>query len=922
VGTLVAEMHPGTRAAAARLDSRLDQDLGIDSLARVELGLRMEKAFGRRLPDKALAEAETVSDLLAALVGAADAALHVRLLAEPLPVSEARGEPDEATTLLEVLDWHVARHGDRRSVTFLASDDEIQTCSYAELDTRARRVAAGLHASGLLRQQACALMLPTSLDFFAVYCGILMAGGIPVPIYPPFRMSQIEDHLKRQAGILANCEAAILVTVPEATLVAGFLKGDVPTLHRVTTPGELEAADGALEPVPVHAGDVAFIQYTSGSTGNPKGVVLTHANLLANIRAMGHAAQAGPRDVFVSWLPLYHDMGLIGAWLGTLYFAVHLVLMSPVSFLGRPARWLWAIHRTRATISAAPNFAYEICASRLDEQELQGLDLSSVRWAFNGAEPVSADTMTRFATRFAPFGFDPRALAPVYGLAESALDITFPPPRRGVLVDYIDREALVHAGRAVPIAPGDPHALKLVACGRALPGHAVRIADRKGRELPERTEGRIEFRGPSATSGYYRNPEATASLFDGDWLDTGDLGYLAAGELYVTGRAKDMIIRGGHNVYPYELEDAVGSLPGVRKGCVAVFGARDATAATERIVVLAETRETDPGARDRLRGEINQLAVALIGGPPDDIVLGPPHAVLKTSSGKIRRAATRDAYERGLLGATRHAVWLQLARLAMRGARGRARRALSRAASYAYGAWAWSMFGLVGAIGSAGAFAIPGVRARRATARALARLLASVTRVRIEVEGLEQLPRDQPYVLVANHASYIDGLVLTAAIPGGVVFVAKAELREHWLTRRILGAIGTRFVERFEAARGIEDTRALLEVARAGESLGFFAEGTFVREPGLQPFRMGAFVVAARDGVPIVPVALAGTRAILPAGTWLPRPGRVRVVIGAPVRPRGIGWAAALELRAAARAEILARCGEPDVMRTPMAAST
>ena len=302
-------------------------------------------------------------------------------------------------------------------------------------------------------------------------------------------------------------------------------------------------------------------------------------------------------------------------------------------------------------------------------------------------------------------------------------------------------------------------------------------------------------------------------------------------------------------------------------------------------------------------------------------MLAAPHTVPKTSSGKIRRAATRDAYERGLVGAARRAVWLQLARLAVRGAIGRARYALARVARYAYGAWAWSVFGLVGAVGLAGALVIPALRLRRATARALARALAFAAGMRIDIEGLERLPRGRPYVLVANHASYIDGFVLTATIPGDLVFVAKAELRDRWLTRHVLGAIGARFVDRFDVARGIEDTRALLEAASTGESLAFFAEGTFVREPGLQAFRMGAFVVAARDGLPVVPVALAGTRNVLPAGSWLPRPGRVRVAIGEPVLPPGSDWVAALHLRTAARAAILARCGEPDATRSAITAS-
>jgi len=908
---LVAQTRPGETVEVS-LDSRLDRDLGIDSLARVEVGLRIERAFGVRVPDDALAGAETTRDLLAALDGreAARAAQHAPPRGRGL--EEVAGTPDAARTLLDVLDWHVARHPDRLHVTFLAGDEETQTLTYGALAARARRIAAGLAAAGLGPGEVCAIMLPSSLEFFAVYYGILMAGGVPVPIYPPFRMSQIEEHLRRQAGILADCEARVLVTVPEAKLVARLLGGEVPTLKRVATPEELEERDGALAVRPAAPEDIAFIQYTSGSTGRPKGVVLTHANLLANVRAMGRAAHATSRDVFVSWLPLYHDMGLIGAWLASGYFSLHLVLMSPVAFLARPSRWLWAIHRHRATISAAPNFAYEIVASRLDEREIDGVDLSSWRWAFNGAEGVSAETMERFAARLGKYGFDARSLAPVYGLAEVALDIVFPPRRRGVLVDHIDRDTLMHAHRAVPAPPESPGTQKVVACGQVLPGYELRIADARGRALPERAEGRIEFRGPSATQGYYRNPGATAELFDGDWLDSGDLGYLAEGDLYVTGRAKDMIIRGGHNIYPQELEEAVGALEGIRRGCVAVFGARSNHDTGERLVVLAETRERDRARRDALRAEIGRLAVELVGGPADEIVLAPPHSVLKTSSGKLRRAATRERYEQGLVGARTRAVWWQITRLAVRGAWARVRHAPGDIAGALYGAWSWLVFGIVAVAGSIAALAAPGLAARQAAARSLARFAIAATGLRIAVEGAERLPHGRAYVLVANHASYVDPIVLLAALPVRAAFIAKAELAQYRLMEWLLGAVGTRFVERFDAARGIEDTRALAEAARDGESLAFFPEGTFVREPGLLAFRMGAFVLAAQQDLPVVPVAIVGTRKVLPAGTWRPRRAELRVVVGAPLAPTGTDWPAAVRLRDAARAHILGHCGEPD----------
>jgi len=913
---LAAEMRPGNHLDVS-LDRQLDRDLGIDSLARVEVGLRIERTFGVHVSDEALAGAGTPRDLLAALDGGEAARAAPRAPPTVEALDEVAGEPDAARTLVDVLDWHVERHPNRLHVSFLASDDETQTLTYGALAARARRIAAGLAGAGLGHGEACAIMLPSSLDFFAVYYGILVAGGVPVPIYPPFRMSQIEDHLRRQAGILANCEARVLVTVPEAKLVARLLGGEVPTLKRVVTPVELEERDGALSPRPASPDDVAFIQYTSGSTGRPKGVVLTHANLLANVRAMGRAAQATSRDVFVSWLPLYHDMGLIGAWLASNYFSLHLVLMSPVAFLARPARWLRAIHQHRGTITAAPNFAYEIAASRLDEREIEGVDLSSLRWAFNGAEAVSADTLERFTARFAKYGLDPRSVAPVYGLAEVALDIVFPPQRRGLLVDHVDRERLMHTRRAVPIAPDAPNAQKFVACGHVLPGYALRIADARGRPLPERVEGRIEFRGPSATQGYFRNPEATAALFDGDWLDTGDLGYLAEGDLYVTGRAKDMIIRGGHNVYPHELEEAVSGIEGIRRGCVAVFGVRAEHAPGEHLVVVAETRERDRERRDAMRAEINRLAVELIGGLADEIVLAPPHSVLKTSSGKLRRAATRERYELGLVGAPGRAVWWQIVRLAARGTWARARHAVDAAPAAAYGAWSWLVFGAVALAGFVGTFAIPGLAARQAFSRGLARFAVAATGMRIETEGAERLPRGRPYILVSNHQSYLDPIVLMAALPARVAFIAKAELQRIWVMRRLLGALGTRFVERFDAARGIEDTRALADAARSGESLAFFPEATFVREPGLLAFRMGAFVLAAQQSLPVVPVAIVGTRKALPSGVWRLRRAALSVSVGEPITPAGADWPAAVRARDAARAYILARCGEPDASDRP-----
>ncbi len=912
MGGMLAELR-GAAAPPLSLDDDLERDLGIDSLARVELVLRIESEFAVHLPEKPAAQARTPRELLQVLLAAGPRRAPETgvVLEAPAPLGPL-GEPRDAATLLAALQWHAEHDGKRTHITLIEDlDVPGEPMTYGELAADSGVLAAALHARGLERGQAVAIMLPTSRAFFPAFMGVLLAGGVPVPIYPPSRWSQIEEHLRRQARILANCRAPVLLTVAQAQPVARLLQLHVPTLRHVLNAAELLSAREPPFGATLSTQDTALIQYTSGSTGQPKGVVLSHANLLANIRAMGAAVRASSSDVFVSWLPLYHDMGLIGAWLGSLYYGVPLVLMPPQSFLARPSRWLWAIHRYRATLSAGPNFAYEILAARVPDDELRGLDLSRWRVAFNGAEPVRPATLDKFAARFARQGFDPRAATPVYGLAESAVGLTFPPLARGPRIECIDGGALAREGRARPAAPSAAGGMRVVSCGQPLAGHEVRIVDAMGGEAPERVEGRIEFRGPSACAGYFDNAQASAQLFRDGWLDTGDVGYMAGGELFVTSRVKDLIIRGGQHIHPYDLEEAVGALPGVRKGCVAVFGAADPASGSERVVVVAETREAGERERRELRRRIGALAEAQLGVPADDIALVGERVVLKTSSGKIRRAACRELYERGLLGAAQRPVTLQLLRLALSGALASARALLRLAGIALYGVYAWLLFALLAAPGAAVLLVIPARHARR-WSRIVARALVALSALPLRVRGLEHLAGALPAVVVTNHASYADAIILTAVLPDELRFAAKAEFARHPVAGPLMRRLGVRFVERFATLQAIEDAHEISRAVVGGESPVLFPEGTFTRAPGLRAFHLGAFAAAAESRRPVVPIALRGTRSVLRDGSWLPRRHAVEVVIHAPLEPRGSGWNEVLRLRDEARRAILAECGEPD----------
>ncbi len=909
----MAELRPGSAAAGVNPDDSLERDLGLSSLEQVELLSRIEKATGIRVSDTVLGAADTPADLARAVVAAEPEA------AETLPpilprLETAAVAPASAETLVDVLRWHAHASPDRPHIHLRQDDGSERTLTYAWLWRRAVAVAASLRARGIGQRDTVAIMLRTEAAFFPAFFGTLLAGAIPVPVYPPFRADRIAEYAQRQGRILSNAGARLLITFAEVERLAALLRGRIPTLSGVATLDDLAPEsrdDGPLPDPPaswLSGEDPALIQYTSGSTGQPKGVLLTHANLLANIRAIRDGLAIQPDDVAVSWLPLYHDMGLIGAWLGALYTGIPVAILSPLAFLSRPARWLWTIHAHRATLSVAPNFAFDLCAAKITDEEIAGLDLGSLRAVLNGSEAILPRTLTRFTERFAPVGLRPDALRPVYGLAECSVGLAVTPRRHPARVDRVTREFRT-SGQAAPSA--EPDALEFVSCGAALPRHAIRIVDGIGARLEERREGRVQFRGPSMMAGYYRNPAATRAITTGDgWLDSGDLGYLAGGELFLTGRRKDIVIKAGRNIYPHEAEAVADAVDGVRKGCVAAFGVPDASLGTERLVVVAETRATEPALREEMRREILERVAGALGVPPDTVVLARPGSVLKTSSGKVRRGATRDAYRAGRLEQGGGSLARQWAVMVSQAARGHGRRAADLLLRTAYTVYlAGLLVVLVPPLLVLVRTSRQPAAARRQLRRA-ARILVAASLSRVTASGLEHIRALGPAVFVANHASFVDVVVVLATLPADLRFAAKGRLATYPVLKTIIRRCGYLQIEKNALSQRMEGADAVRATLAAGESMFVFPEGRFVRAPGLLPFRLGAFRAAAEAGCALVPVALAGTRPVFPARTLLLRPGRIRVVVEPPLHPRSTEWNEIVRLRDDARQAIAEDAGE------------
>ncbi|MBP6703734.1 MAG: AMP-binding protein, partial [Vicinamibacteria bacterium] len=839
----------GERAARSVTETAsLERDIGLGSLEKVELITRVERRSGKTLPDEAL-QAETCAEIAAALSGAP---------ASSVPRAKAPASETATEALIATGPLHLAATVDRalftraeeaahRVTVFLTEDDGTERdITYGELFRAASRIAAGLASRGISRGDTVALMLPTGFDFLSAFQGTLLLGAVAVPIYPPVRMDRLAEYADRQGAILRSAGVRIMITIGRAKVIAEALKSKVPSLLDVVTTQDLaEDPRASLRMTPQsRPEDPAFIQYTSGSTGSPKGVMLTHANLMANIRAIGLGLDARPMEVGVSWLPLYHDMGLIGSWLFTMASAYPLALRSPVSFLARPERWLQDIHRRRGTMSAAPNFAYELCVRRIRDEDIEGLDLSSWRCALNGAEPVRPETIDRFVQRFSRYGFRRETMMPVFGLAECSVGLAMPPVQRGPKFDLVDRAAF-EQGHATAAKPGDVHANVFVSSGRALPEHEIKVVNEAGETLPEREVGRLLFRGPSTTAGYYRNEEATAALLRGEgFLDSGDLAYIADGELYIAGRLKDLIIRGGRNLVAAEIEEAASEAEGVRKGCVAAFGIVEPRSGSEQVVIVAETKATSTEERDAIEHRVIEKVTIAIGAPPDVVRLVEPGSVPKTSSGKIRRNDTRALYLSGGLGRQKGDSALARLKLGSLVAKSAAETTMDRVRLFGRGIFLYGALAIYAPI-SFVVLSFLGPRGSRRFEHLSARMALRLLTPNATVSGRLGLEPGKAALLVCNHASYLDVIALRALLPEDFVFVAKREALQYPFVGKFLRRAGHICVERKDAQRSASDAMSVTEALNRGERVLVFPEGTFTHADGVRPFRLGAFRSAA-----------------------------------------------------------------------------
>jgi fatty-acyl-CoA synthase len=574
------------------------------------------------------------------------------------------------TTLTQML---AAAAQSGASLVFVNRNEEDLEVPMARIREQALLVAADLMARGVQKGDRVALVLPTSADFVQCFFGVLCAGAIPVPLYPPVRLGKLDEYHHRTAVMLRAVDAALVVTDQRIRRLLGVaVQTSAPRLGCVTASS---LGGGNSVEVEAAADDVALIQFSSGTTHDPKPVALTHANLLSNLAAIERyiiAEIGAPNPVGVTWLPLYHDMGLIGNLLSAFYVPIPLVLLPPELFVAVPAAWLRAISRHRGTHSAAPNFAFGLCLKRIGDDELTGVDLSSWSLCLNGAEAVSAAVQRRFSERFGPWGFRASALTPCYGMAEASLAVTFKPAGTSFRTLGVDAAKLASGG---VIEPG---AKELVSVGRPLAGVDVEIRDNGGLRLRPGRVGHVFVRGPSIMAGYFGRPELTDQVLHGGWLDSGDLGFVHDGELFLCGRHKEVVVVRGANHAPQDFEAALDGLPGVRTGCAAAVGFVPADGDEEALAMLVETTSDAPST---LAQDVASRVQERTGILPAHVELLAPGTLPRTTSGKLRRREARIQWLAGRLSPPKKLTAMKLALQAATGELSHARATVSRLAA-------------------------------------------------------------------------------------------------------------------------------------------------------------------------------------------------------------------------------------------------
>jgi fatty-acyl-CoA synthase len=533
---------------------------------------------------------------------------------------------------------------DREFLRLVHAERADEPLTYRDLIERASTWQGYFIDAGLKPKDRVIIVLRHSAELYAAYIGALLGGMVPAMFsFPSAKLSEGE-YFRTVGTLIERTSARMIVCFAE---LAGKMAEHVPVGGRtlIVTPQDVVTSPHRPPIVDCAAAEVAFLQFSSGTTGIKKGVSVSHAALMGHVEAYAHAIRLGPQDRIVSWLPLYHDMGLITCFLMPLITMVPVVAMCPFEWVRRPAMWLQAVSCHRATLAWLPNFAFSFMARTVSAHELEGIDLSSLRGLVNCSEPLMAESLESFAERFSPLGFDRKSFAASYAMAENTFAVTSGGFGEPITVDWIDGDVFRRETSCQPVAASSPGAVAMVGSGRPLPDTAVTIIDAGGKPLPDRRIGEIVVRSPALMNEYDNNRGATAEALRDGALHTGDLGYMADGELFVTGRKKDLIIVGGRNIYPQDIEAAIARVDGIIPGRVVACGRHDPRLGTESLVILAETEVTDLGKCAAIEQAIRETAIMLTDSVAGDVYLAAPRWLLKSSSGKLARQANLERYQ-------------------------------------------------------------------------------------------------------------------------------------------------------------------------------------------------------------------------------------------------------------------------------------